>query len=58
MSRKNADRRLLATVNAILPNLPISEFKIDLRKPKADERLLKKKMYSDVVIIGKNMPNL
>lgn len=51
---KNADGTCAATPNAILPFLPLSEFKIGIGAPKPDERLPKKKMYSDIVIMGKD----
>lgn len=51
---KNADGTCSATMNAILPHLPLSEFKLGLGTPKIEDRLPKKKMYSDVVAIGKN----
>lgn len=51
---KNIDGTDAATMNAILPNPPLNEFKIGLGTPKPDEKLPKRKMYSDVVIICKN----
>ena len=51
---KNPDGTCSATTSAMLPTLPFSEFKIGLGDPKPDEKLPKKKMYSDVVIIGKD----
>ncbi|RHZ44626.1 uncharacterized protein CDV56_101773 [Aspergillus thermomutatus] len=44
---------LSATMNTILPDLPLSEFKLGLGVLKPDERL-PKKMYADVVAVGKD----
>jgi hypothetical protein len=51
---RNQDGTCSATMNAILPYLQLSEFKLGIGIPKPDERLPKKKMYSDVVAVGKN----
>lgn len=51
---KNSDGTCSAMANSMLPNLPLSAFKIGLGVPKPDERLPKMKMYSDVVIIHNN----
>lgn len=51
---KNNDGTCSATRNAILPFLSFTEFKIGLGLPKEGDKLPKKKMYSDVVIIGKD----
>ncbi|KFH48315.1 hypothetical protein ACRE_009460 [Hapsidospora chrysogenum ATCC 11550] len=49
---KNLDGTSSATTAAILPTLPFSEFKIGIGDAKPDDKLPKKKLYSDVVIIG------
>ena len=51
---KNSDGTCSATANAILPDLRLDQFKIGMGSPKADDKLAKKKMYSDIVIIGKD----
>lgn len=51
---KNADGTCAATMNAMLPGLSMDEIKLGVGTAKPDERLPKKKMYSDVVAVGKN----
>lgn len=51
---KSSDGTCSATHNSMLPALPMDEIKLGVGTSKIDDKLPKKKMYSDVVMIGKN----
>jgi hypothetical protein len=52
--KKNPNGTLAGGRKSVLPDLPLNEFKIRLRPAKKGDRLPKKMLYSDLVILGKN----
>lgn len=50
----NTDGIFSATINTILPIIGLDEFSASLGTAKADEKLPRKNMYYNVVIVGRN----